>query len=693
MKHFEVFLDESGSFKNIGSPSMVSGFLCQGNDCDTKWATHLLEKVKTADRRFADISIDPFHAMETNNSAIPDFIATVIESMTSQKVKIVEFKNLERIDIVNSDITYLNVFAEGIVQLVLQLLAETEDKVDLRIVFAHRRDMAMWENESKYERIPVEEYETRIAERIILRLARLPERIRNRCSWKLERQDAIKYKPLMIADAICFALRGGRKQFSAFLKERIDQLPAYRFTVIEHASWTAIQENIVAGRLADAIYIWYSSDDRRLENYKTQFKEQMIGKLSNLGSLERRLQFRSLSYFIDNLIWSRRYDIANRLLDKITEEFMPIITSEGINEPIFSFDVPFYRLTIATHQGDIATAEKHIATCRAMLPQFATRWETLDYYLSYKIREAEHQKNTFDFLGAIETLNQIEKILNETVGLFHLINELGDIGENIRSSTMGKVLGSRLLARCYLLEQQSDQSDLARHDSDAAIEQFQEDYDKARQYQYRAMIEYESGQYNEALFWLGKSFCAPKNSTVAQLLRTILEFRGEKIFGITHYVRIMAECLLNGEELGQKMHLEWGRQKAENYLNGQKENPIPIIYWKLGTSSAKVGAKSASQYYEDAIRLSYSDSKRFTNRAMGLAMEAERLALLEQNMRPKNCMQKLLRSYYDFMDESLPSSMRTHFTPWEKQLIEASKASINMQKEILYNLSRQVPVI
>ena len=693
MIEYELFLDESGSFKQIGAPSIVAGFLCQGNDCDTKWAVHLLEKVKTADKRFIDISIDPFHAMETNNSSIPDFIAAVIESMSSEKVKLVEFKNHERLDIVNSDITYLNVFAEGIVQLFLQLLAETEDKVNLRIVFAHRRDMAIWENESKYERIPVEEYETRIAERIILRLARLPERIRNRCSWKLERQDAIKYKPLMIADAICFALRGGRKQFSAFLKERIDQLPACRFTVIEHASWTAIQENIVAGRLADAIYLWYSSDDRQLENYKNQFKKQIADKLYCLGSLERGLQYRTLSNFIDNLIWSRKYEITNRLLDRMSEDFLPLLTVKQISDQILSFDVNFYRLTTATHQGDIVMGENQISICRAMLPQFAARWETLDYYLSYKIREAEHQKNTFDFLGAIETLNQIEKILNETVGLFHLINELGDIGENMRSSTMGKVFGSRLLARCYLLKQQSCQVELARQDSDAAIEQFQEDYNKARQYQYRAMIEYEAGQYNEALFWLGKGFCAPKNSTVSQLLRTILEFRGEKIFGIMHYVRIMAECLLNGEELGRKMYQEWGRQKAENYLNGQKENPIPIIYWKLGTTSAKVGAKSASQYYEHAIRLSCCDSKRFTNRAMGLAMEAERLALLEPNMRPKNCMQKLLRSYYDFMDESLPSTMRTHFVLWEKQLIEASEASLNKQKEILYNLSRQVPVI
>ena len=153
MKKYQLFLDESGQFKETNSngkrkqkPSIVGGYLALNKNCNTYWANKLLKKIKESNSAFSNISIDPFHGKETADSNLSAFITSLLQELCSdEKVCLVEFKNERGLDIVNSDITYLNVLTEGIIQLILGLMKETDDDINLDIDFAQRVDVTQKE--------------------------------------------------------------------------------------------------------------------------------------------------------------------------------------------------------------------------------------------------------------------------------------------------------------------------------------------------------------------------------------------------------------------------------------------------------------------------------------------------------------------------------------------------------------------
>ena len=73
MKRYQLFLDESGGFiekrngKSVKKPSIVAGYLAANSDCTEEWAKSIFRETKNSDSRFAKISIDPFHGLETFN--------------------------------------------------------------------------------------------------------------------------------------------------------------------------------------------------------------------------------------------------------------------------------------------------------------------------------------------------------------------------------------------------------------------------------------------------------------------------------------------------------------------------------------------------------------------------------------------------------------------------------------------------
>ena len=215
MKNYYLYLDESGNFQesvNTGLTSIVAGFLSQNWNCTDARAENLLTQVKANNKNFSEINISPFHAMEDTSTHIFQFIVELMERMAERNIQFVIFKSQKNYNIVNSDVTYLNVFAEGLVNLVQRLLAQTNEEITLNVVYASRLNMKA-ENEiiGSHIRIEENEYTERIEERIAWRMARLNLSIRNKIQINLSVGNARKLKSLMLADAVCYAMRGGKK--------------------------------------------------------------------------------------------------------------------------------------------------------------------------------------------------------------------------------------------------------------------------------------------------------------------------------------------------------------------------------------------------------------------------------------------------------------------------------------------------
>lgn len=78
--------------------------------------------------------------------------------------------------------------------------------------------------------------------------------------------------------------------------------------------------------------------------------------------------------------------------------------------------------------------------------------------------------------------------------------------EEIRGAQLGKMLGTQVQHCRYMMRQGLVDYEEAIGLSDAAIAHFEHDSDKRRQYQYRAQIEAEAGNYDEALAYLLRSY-------------------------------------------------------------------------------------------------------------------------------------------------------------------------------------------
>lgn len=297
MQYYQIYLDESGEFKEKrrGVPSIVAGYLAD-RELRDDWAQLEMEKIKHSRSAYKDIDIKKFHSKDDRNPHLTEFITDLICDMREQGLQIVEFKNQRNLNIIDSDVTYLNVFVQGVVQLMYHLLSLTRDKIHLDIIYAHRIYVKEKEQTGSNIRIELEQYENRLQERLILALARLPQTDRERLSYSFKRTgNAVYDAPLMPADAICFALRGGKNSFTRE-EGRIFADSLLSFSILFDSSWKVIEEALIQNRISDAVYDWYArKKENDLKRYQNQFFTLLITKLKEMGEGGQEVQFNMLS--------------------------------------------------------------------------------------------------------------------------------------------------------------------------------------------------------------------------------------------------------------------------------------------------------------------------------------------------------------------------------------------------------------
>ena len=141
MKNYTLLLDESGKFEegvNSTKPSIVAGWLINDTLPPESWARQYLSGVKASRSEYSGINIRNFHGKDTISPRIAAFMTDVHCAVAEGGATIVSFKNEKGRVIVNSDVTYLNVLADGVIALLRTLLRETDDDISLHIFYAQR---------------------------------------------------------------------------------------------------------------------------------------------------------------------------------------------------------------------------------------------------------------------------------------------------------------------------------------------------------------------------------------------------------------------------------------------------------------------------------------------------------------------------------------------------------------------------
>lgn len=640
------------------------------------------------------------------NEVFSSYALTLLTNLVSQGAQLVVFQNRERLDIVNTDITYLNVLAEGIVQLLRLLTVARPDGVNLNIIAARRIKVTQKEQTGNIEIIGKEDYIERIRERILLRMARVPLGERRNMTWTLTLESARKDERLMLADAVCHSWLTRKARFSSDQRTILTKLytSQYQFTVVENGVWQNVLDHLTEDALALAIFNWYGGNHVTLANMEERFQTIILQKIKDYSDSERQMQYGFLVSLINNLMTvDRDLNLTEKILTQLQAKLLPKIREIGFEHRKFAFDISFLLVVSATHRGDITATERYINECRQDLHHLSARWETLDYYIKFKIREGVHLINVFDFLGAITAMDRLERLFQETIGLFHLTDELAGVGDSLRSDNWGKAIGTRLQAKIMLIRKDTGLIDSARSDSDGAILHFANEQDKKRQYQYRSQLECEAGEFAASFEWLAKTFVKTDNPTIEEVLQGILfSNKVDKVFGCMHYARLMAEAALSNthSELGDKMFEAWDKLNVEAALELRKpipEHPYEVILWKVATVLVKRGKiQEAAKLYERAYQICQVFPQRATLHAIGLGILAEKASLLSGRGKTSNeagriAVERLSQAYQRFMETDLPEVMRAYFSGWKNQLDNFATVPQKQQVDILWQLSREIP--
>jgi len=614
---FELWLDESGDFKSDHkthlNPSLVGGVLIE-------------KDVITDEKAKAMIGKDFVHYNEEQGTEN----LKLLEKLKEQQAEFIIFQNTERVKIIDSDTTYLNILAEGIIQLLLQLSAHYGD-FELDITIATRKNTVQG-----YGIISEKEYEVRLRERIILGLARKALTRKNKWVYIIHFDDARTSQKLMLADGVCntYLTRTSRK-FTKEQKARIDELfnETYHFSFYENIVENDLKLWLAEGRLSDVIFECYMEEN--LQN-REELLDTALTRLSSLDSFGQRMQLLQVSTKVETFVKiDRIYHLIRPVLIKFQSELIPRMKALNIHVPEFNLDMILYLYTLYTHEGS-TLAETQDKLFLAELVNVEDMMVKFDYFSKYKLRRAIHQKNMFNIVSSIVDVSKVITVFEDMLEMHELIAEEtgGEQGVPTMYDTLGKAYGTRGQAYTMLIYQDKSNLDLAIADFTEALKHFSYHRDQERQYLYTCSAYCEAGDFEAAIENL-RFACHLEHATFTEIVKHLrVEQTSQAIFKYHHYYKIMAYAKAAGaDEIAEAMYealLQENVTVEAIATNYEDIHPLQFIMWNMARFLKDRGKQRASlRYFDQAIALCHVELKQITIKVIQLGIYADKALLLE----------------------------------------------------------------
>lgn len=703
MKEYHLYLDESGSFEPKGTPntgraSIVAGYLTEEPLGEAE-ALSLFREVQASDAKYAAISIQPFHGLEERHPALGAFVGDMLRAMVERGMKIVVFGEGRHHYIVNSDRTYLNILADGVVKLAMELLAKTDDEVKLHVLYAWRKEMADKVLGNQKQLIDKKEYERRIGERIELGKSRLSPASRKRLKRiEIEEGSARMLQRLMLADLVCTGLRGGRQKLDAAARAYLTE-QKNSIIVLEDDAIEQMRRLFIENRIADAIYSWYLIyEEGCSEADGKKFHDLLEENLRGMDEKSRELQYDILKHTMGTLLILRQFAELKRFSDRLEQDFFPFLQEIGCRSEMFYFNKHFYDLTLYTHEGDTANSQHEMEICNESLGRMPLTLETAWFCTDYRIREIEHLKNIYAYEDAWEKLCDLEKGLTDTLSILPLVHPLGGLGEEPKFDLLAKVLSSKVHVYSLMMQRgEKDWLEEGRAASQNAFLYFSQEGDKKRHAQSRAALEYWGGDHDEARHFLARSVDLPEGAPFSAILQKMTR-ESPNIFSLMHYAKWMRLAFRDGYEYAGEMLAAWQEADVEDWLQEKAGDHIRgegypgcVIRWDVAAVEARTG-QYRDEPFHAAIADMLEDEKNLTVYFMGLAAAADRLTFVDGKNWEKDA--KELRGIVNLLkEEEMPETMRVLAEKWKDGMERLSGLSREEKKSILKSLARATPIL
>jgi hypothetical protein len=435
-----------------------------------------------------------------------------------------------------------------------------------------------------------------------------------------------------------------------------------------------------------------------LEKAQTHIAE-INRRLALMGARGRDPQLATVLNWLDQVVGHQRltergYWLAQWLLREVVQPLSRELKDDKERETIvwFEYGVRRWALTAANHEGKLFAGEDEAQAMRKLARILARQWERAPILFDGLIAQAVHLTDAFEFDRVSKDMRLVAKSLETQADLFS--NYQGaEFPDAIKFDLRAKAMGT--LVQSEMLKGLADPVDLreVRKVSDAAIEEFTDPNDKARQYQYRCHLETLAGEFASArryLIWSIRKGRTEENdfshAAVARLLseEAAADLAWQQDFAVSHWLRLGSRiCLTQAPEQEKFLRAFDASDLSTHYTASDQLLRFPIhnilrfvavikaSRWKFGPALAALGrlhhldpigknefsmalvliaaqAEVSAFLWKSDSRLARSLIDNTATRPLGLRQLFERLKAAHLHEFP--CLEKLIDSWQSKSD-------------------------------------------
>ena len=546
-KQFYLYLDESGDFdkdllEEWKNECLVGGFLTKNAPVVDNTIKSILlkcwKKIFPNDWLLSENAILKKIRHSTELDEQKKDIVCEILNQAEQLGEFIIFENYNKAKIINSTVTYVNIMADGIVQLLSRLVLENPyDRIQMHVIAGFRKDTTHEVTDDPLSGyINKNECVDRIRERIILLSLKNNNILSNKSSVTFEYMDDKRTMPLILSDYICNfyytnTARIYRNEYKKGMTYQQYLLDKYHgnniFSLYGNSERERLMSYMSALDYSTALYEVSVGLIKQPENRKS-----LIRAFVRLPSPVQINYLKSFDSYINNIVGVERRltDDTLEILDNAVDIFQEIKRNNGTDTTAGIFSLYLYKLAVYNHRGELVHMKEIFEKCKDMIGSLMYRGEYLDYIFIFYNRYAVYLIDNFAVEEAFELIDQVREAFE---GLELAVASFPYQAEEIESFSyiqLGKLLGTQVQCCHYLLKQGELTYEKAAEISNLAISNFPDEFDRRRQYQYRADIEAAAGHYKEAWDYLKKGFGF---NTVSEF------FESKDIFALYHLSYVM----------------------------------------------------------------------------------------------------------------------------------------------------------
>lgn len=723
---YYLYLDESGDFEEQNDEkdlSLIAGVLCYDEEKALAAADKIISQIRDEYIKFypSYANFNFYHATEfpSGSSEEKQIKAEIKLDMLEAIIKNdygfipIVFRQNTKVSIQDSTTTYIMFLVDGLVKLIQDCSFQTDFNLIVtlggRIDTTREKQITKNNPQNDKRRKPVYIHGEAIKKEFdkYMAMAQVREQysFKNRFTVTFRTDDDHRNKLLILGDYISNSILTNRI-FVGNLKSRYQRFSkkCHVYRIAEEPNVERLKRYMSDGSYSMALF-YAMNMDQSVEGYKT-FYENFKLSLKNMPSSELRLVLTHYGHLLKRMLEvNRRSDEVIELVDK-TMNFIggdKDCLGECYHE--FVADLQLYKMTAITHLGRIKQFVNVSAKC---LPHIRESGN-LELYIIYANRQIVQLQDMFQYEESMSLGNEAVDLLESLLKPLNKFNDQHNTKFTVYNDQYFRICGSLALTGYLTLIKSHEYLELARKYSDTAIEGFNRIADKRRQYQIRAQIEVEAGDYKDACDMLDLGLNIKINDPQEE------QFKNFSAFDWYHFTKFAERLLKSQDEqyfeiakvaiLTSKSIFLTYRDKVKKAI----EYPDYITFCQMGTCFDILGESSfALNLQEEALGGTDSEigedfikngktinaiSVHANATAYRLIILAHLLTTCERNNLNKKSslikesLQKRLTEYLS--NDYVIDSMKAPFKDWQ-ELLEQAENNAESKINILEKMSRAI---